>query len=251
MLTPERHERILQKLREYKTITVQELTVQLNCSESTIRRDLSALDAEGLLKKIHGGATLLDEEGMREEYTVETKYSLHTDEKRRIAKMAALMIHDSDFVYLDAGTTTECLLDYLTCRDTVFVTNGLQIARRLSSQGHTVYLPAGRVKFVTDAVVGGRAIESISCYNFTLGFFGVNGITLQNGYTTPDEEEARMKKAAMSRCRRKIVLADPSKFGLLTAVTFAPLEAAEILTTALEDTRYREQTTLLEVDHLP
>lgn len=59
MLTPERHERILQKLREYKTITVQELTVQLNCSESTIRRDLSALDAEGLLKKIHGGATLL------------------------------------------------------------------------------------------------------------------------------------------------------------------------------------------------
>ena len=151
MLTPERHERILQKLREYKTITVQELTVQLNCSESTIRRDLSALDAEGLLKKIHGGATLLDEEGMREEYTVETKYSLHTDEKRRIAKMAALMIHDSDFVYLDAGTTTECLLDYLTCRDTVFVTNGLQIARRLSSQGHTVYLPAGRVKFVTDA----------------------------------------------------------------------------------------------------
>ena len=108
MLTPERHERILQKLREYKTITVQELTVQLNCSESTIRRDLSALDAEGLLKKIHGGATLLDEEGMREEYTVETKYSLHTDEKRRIAKMAALMIHDSDFVYLDAGTTTEC-----------------------------------------------------------------------------------------------------------------------------------------------
>lgn len=165
--------------------------------------------------------------------------------------MAALMIHDSDFVYLDAGTTTECLLDYLTCRDTVFVTNGLQIARRLSSQGHTVYLPAGRVKFVTDAVVGGRAIESISCYNFTLGFFGVNGITLQNGYTTPDEEEARMKKAAMSRCRRKIVLADPSKFGLLTAVTFAPLEAAEILTTALEDTRYREQTTLLEVDRLP
>lgn len=115
------------------------------------------MDAEGLLKKIHGGATLLDEEVMREEYTVETKYSLHTDEKRRIAKMAALMIHDSDFVYLDAGTTTECLLDYLTCRDTVFVTNGLQIARRLSSQGHTVYLPAGRVKFVTDAVVGGRA----------------------------------------------------------------------------------------------
>lgn len=100
-------------------------------------------------------------------------------------------------------------------------------------------------------MVGGRAIESISCYNFTLGFFGVNGITLQNGYTTPDEEEARMKKAAMSRCRRKIVLADPSKFGLLTAVTFAPLEAAEILTTALEDTRYREQTTLLEVDRLP
>lgn len=250
MLTPERHNKIMQMLREQQTITVQELTVQLACSESTIRRDLNDLDSQGILKKIHGGATLLEGGGIRDEYDVQLKYTLHTEEKKRIAKMAALMIRDSDFVYLDAGTTTECLVDYLTCRNAVFVTNGLQIARRLSSLGHIVYLPAGRVKSVTDAIIGGRAIESIACYNFTVGFFGVNGITVENGYTTPDEEEARIKKAAMSRCRRRIVLADPSKFGNLTAVSFASLDEADIFTTALPDSRYIDKTTIMEVDRL-
>lgn len=83
------------------------------------------------------------------------------------------------------------------------------------------------------------------CIIKTVGFFGVNGITVENGYTTPDEEEARIKKAAMLRCCRRIVLTDPSKF-----VSFASLDEADILTTALPDSRYTDKTTIMEVDRL-
>ena len=248
MLTQERYAVILQALGERGAVTVGELTELLRCSESTVRRDLAAMADEGLLNKVHGGATALENDCLRREFGVEIKYGLHAEEKRKIGRAASLLVHPGDFVFLDAGTTTESMVDTLDCREAVYVTNGIQLARRLAARGLTVLTPAGRVKSVTDAIVGSRAVESFSAYHFTIGFFGVNGVSLTGGYSTPDEEEAQVKKAAMARCRRRVILADPSKFGGVSAVTFGALPDAEILTTSLPDPQYAAETTVMEVD---
>lgn len=248
MLTQERQTAILHLVEEKGSATVAELTALLNSSESTIRRDLASMDAGGLLHKVHGGATALQNNFSREEYGVAVKHGLYQKEKSSIAKQAAAFVKPGDLVYLDAGTTTEQMADFLTCTDAVYLTNGIQTARRLAQRGLTVYVPAGRVKSATEAIVGSEAHLSLSRYNFTIGFFGTNGITLREGFTTPDLGEARVKSTAFSRCQRRVVLADPSKFGVLAAVSFAALPEAEILTTKLPDPQYRSATTILEAD---
>ena len=98
MFTEERHNIILRELKIKGMISVNDLVKLLNTSESTIRRDLNTLDSEGLLKKIHGGATLVGEKASRHDYKVNVRKSLNLDEKRKIAIHAASLIQDEDVI---------------------------------------------------------------------------------------------------------------------------------------------------------
>ena len=124
MLTEERYAQILRILQEKKAVTVTELTACLHTSESTIRRDLNALHEQGKLNKVHGGATLLANSFTMQEEDVQTKARLHIKEKERIARYAASIVNDHDFIYIDAGTTTEKMIDFLQKTRATFVTNG-------------------------------------------------------------------------------------------------------------------------------
>ena len=113
MLTQDRHSTILNLLKKQSSVTLAELTTLLNTSESTIRRDLTALDKAGKLRKVYGGATSLDFYTSTEK-DIQTKHDLQITEKNLIAKKAASLIEEHDLVYLDAGTTTELIVNYLT-----------------------------------------------------------------------------------------------------------------------------------------
>ena len=113
MLTQQRHEIILELLREKGSITVTEVKDLLDTSESTVRRDITALDKEGKLEKVFGGAVELKERVTAYEYSVAEKMGLKLEEKHRIARYAAGLIQDEDFVYIDAGTTTGDMLKFL------------------------------------------------------------------------------------------------------------------------------------------
>ena len=244
MLTEERHQKILTILGNSGSISVQQLTKMLDSSESTIRRDLNVLGKEGRLVKVRGGA--LNSEG-----TVNTKdddvlyrSGQNAEEKSEIARYAASLIEPGDFVYLDAGTTTGNMIDYLTERQAVFVTNATDHARRLSEKGYTTYILGGEFKAVTEAVVGEEAIANLSKYNFTKGFWGANGASPSYGFSTPDIREAMLKKSAMQHCSRRYVLCDSSKFSKISCVSFADFTSAVILTTKLEDDTYSQYTIL-------
>ena len=194
MLTQERHSLILNILKEKKTVTITELTEELNTSESTIRRDLTQLDKLGKLNKVHGGAIVIEDDGFSIfEANVETKSSLNVDEKIAVGKYAASLINDEDFVYIDAGTTTERLIDYITNTNAIFVTNGIVHAKKLIQRGCRAYVIGGELKLATEAIVGADGISNLKKYNFTKCFIGTNGISMDKGYTTPDLEEALMK----------------------------------------------------------
>ena len=246
MLAQERFERILEILREKQSVTVVELTEKLNTSESTIRRDLTELNRQGLLIKVHGGATAIKSVLSREEEVI-TKSKKHQEEKRKIAKYAASLINKEDIVYLDAGTTTEMMLDYLKEYDVIYVTNGITHARKLMNAGFKVHLIGGEIKAVTEALVGEEALEQLDKYKFTKGFFGTNGIDLKRGFTTPDQKEAAVKKKAMEQCQKRYILSDASKFNVISTIKFADLKKAEVITDHLENKEFKRITNIEEV----
>lgn len=230
MLTEKRYELILRLLEEKKSITVTEVKELLHTSESTVRRDFTALHQAGKLVKVFGGAVAAEHVIAVQEPTVAQKMEVHREEKQRIAKYAAGLIQPADFVYLDAGTTTGYMLEYLTKPSAAFVTNAVAHAQKLAAAGFRVFLVGGELKASTEAVVGNQAMHTLESYHFTKGFFGTNGISRAAGYTTPDANEALIKKTAMRQCQSRYILSDASKFGKVSAVTFAPFCDADILT---------------------
>ena len=181
MLTEQRYEIILRLLAEKKSVTVTELKELLDTSESTIRRDITALDKMGKLTRVFGGAVSLENVVSAYEPTVEQKSDLNTEEKKKIARYAAGLIRSADFVFLDAGTTTGFMLDYLEYTKASFVTNAVSHARILAQKGIHVSLLGGELKGSTEAVVGSQAMQMLQMYHFTKGFFGTNGITHKEG----------------------------------------------------------------------
>ena len=247
MLTEERFAKILSILESMGSVTVQQLMTELNASESTIRRDLNALDANGQLTKVHGGAILKTMAYSTKDDNVVSRKEKNRDAKNKIAKYAAEQIAPGDFVYLDAGTTTELMIEYITSRQAVFVTNAITHAKKLAQKGCTVYILGGEFKTVTEAIVGEEAVSSVEKYNFTKGFWGANGISMQRGFSTPELKEALVKKRSMENCRDCYILADDSKFNQISSVTFAPFESAKIITTGLTKPAYRKCKNVIEV----
>lgn len=249
MLSEERHKLILEKLERESVVYLNDLVQYLNTSESTIRRDLSALDKAGLLKKVHGGATSLKDISINtSDEIVENRQNLNINEKAKIAAYAASLINDNDFVYIDAGTTTELMINFINNTKAIFVTNGIVHARKLLKKNCTTYILGGELKLTTEAIVGAETVNSLRKYNFTKGFFGVNGVDIERGFTTPDVREAMVKEEALYRSKSRFVLCDKSKFDEISSITFADIKEAKIITTNLENNRYRQETEILEVE---
>jgi DeoR family fructose operon transcriptional repressor len=228
-------------------VTVTELTQALGTSESTIRRDLNALAEMGKLNKVFGGATSIQPHSGMLEDNVSSRENIMTEEKSAIAAYAATLIHDNDFVYIDAGTTTSRLIDYISNYNATYVTNGISHARKLINKGLTAYIIGGKMKPVTEAVVGAEGIMTIKSFNFTKAFMGTNGIDIDSGFTTPDIEEALIKQMAINKSYMAFVLADHSKFKRIFSVTFSELRNCCIITDSLPDKKFNDETVIKEV----
>ncbi len=247
MLTEERLQEILKLVEKKGSVSIQELMEELNISESTARRDLTMLDAQGRLLKVRGGAIVRDDVYSAGEATMSQKQTLNLQEKRAIASYAASLLEPDDFVFLDAGSTTELMIEYMTEKKVTFVTNAVSHAKKLSEAGYSTYILGGEFKATTEAVVGDETIDSLQKYNFTKGFWGTNGVNTAIGFTTPDVKEAMVKKAAMKHCAKRYVVCDSSKFSQISCVKFADFANANIITTNLTDRKYDEYDNVVQV----
>lgn len=247
MLTEERFAKILSILEDMGSVTVQQLMTELDASESTIRRDLTALDGNGQLTKVHGGAILKSTVYRTRDDEVIHRKEQNKDAKERIARYAAELITAGDFVYIDAGTTTEWMIDYIVNRQAIFVTNAITHAKKLADHGCTVYILGGEFKAVTEAIVGEEAVVTLDKYNFTKGFWGTNGVSLQKGFSTPELKEALVKRKSMENCKECYVLADESKFNQISSVTFAPFDSATVITTGMRQTAFLKCPNIVNV----
>lgn len=246
MLTEERKNQIVRMVETKGSVSVQELMVLLDASESTIRRDLNELDKKRLLVKVHGGAVAVSQ-NITADVKVSEREDLNREKKMQIARYAASLITEEDVVFLDAGTTTGFMTDYLTCRNTIFVTNAIAHARKLCNMGLQVYMPGGMVKTSTEALTGTHTCEYLSRFHFTKGFFGTNGITKKEGFTTPDIQEGSVKELAVKQSRDRYILSDSSKFGKISSVTFAAFDVASVITDNELSAEYRDEENIIVI----
>ena len=251
MLSEERRNAIVTYLEKHNTATVQDLVDALDSSAATIRRDLTALHDENRIVKVFGGATSLTFKGISAiEPSVAEKATLNTEEKRLIAEYAASLIRDDDFVFIDSGTSTLHMVDYITNTKASFVTNGIVHAQKLIERGLSTIIVGGQVKPVTEAVIGAQCAEELSKFHFTKAFMGTNGISLKAGFSTPDPEEAMVKIVAVKHSLDTFVLADHSKFDSISPVTFAQLRDCVIITDAEPGGDYTASTTIKNVTNI-
>ena len=233
MLTPERHRIILEHLKQKEVVKITDLVEITSASDSTIRRDLSQLEEQQYLKRVHGGASLL--KSTRQEQGISERSTKNLQDKKAIAQYAANLVNDGECIYLDAGTTAYQMIPFLNQEDIVVVTNGLTHINALLENNIATYLTGGFIKSSTSALIGRGALTSIENYRFDKCFMGVNGIHSQYGYTTPDPEEALIKSAAIQQSREAFVLADSSKIGEVSFSKIVSINAANIITTETDD----------------
>jgi len=236
MLARHRQSLILQAVRSDGSARVSDLTQRLGVSDMTIRRDLEVLARDGLVEKVHGGAVLPGTPASHEP-SFEAKLVLERPEKTAIARAAASMVTPGTAIALAAGTTTfalaQCLLDVpgLTIvTNSLRVTNVFSGMRGLDGTAESVVLTGG-VRTPSDALVGPIADLTIRSLHFDLLFLGCHGLDAEAGLTTPNLAEAETNRAFIRVARRVVVLADHTKWGLVSLSSFARLSEVDVLIT--------------------
>ncbi len=236
MYAEERQQAIASLVITNGRASVAELAHAYDVTTETVRRDLAVLDKAGVLRRVHGGAVPtralhLVEPGVSERETTRADY------KDAIAAAATEFFPLSGAtVLLDAGTTTGRIAALLpTDRELVVVTNSVPIAARLAATPSvSLQLLGGRVRGLTHAAVGEQALRVLDTMRVDIAFIGTNGITVRHGLSTPDSEEAAVKRAMVRSANYVVVAADSSKVGREEFVSFAPLSSVDTLITDSE-----------------
>jgi len=234
MLARHRQSLILQSVRNDGSARVSDLTQQLGVSDMTIRRDLEVLAKDGLVEKVHGGAVLPGSHGGHEP-GFEDKLVLERPEKTSIARTAASLVRPGTAIAIAAGTTTfalaQCLLDV---PGLTIVTNSLRVANLFGGNRTpdvaSVVLTGG-MRTASDALVGPVADLTIASLHFDTLFLGCTGLDPEVGLSTPNLAEAETNRALIKVARRVVVLADHTKWGVVSLASFAPVDKVDVLVT--------------------
>jgi ribose transport system substrate-binding protein len=238
LTTYERRQMIVRILEEQSGIKVTELAEILNVSEGTIRNDLALLDDENQIKRVRGGAVARTPRAMTSSL-FEERVLANGDAKERIAQWAATMVEDGDTILLDASTTVLHMVPYLSNRrDLIAITNGIEVARRLSEQRqNTVILLGGIVRRDGNVITGLLGQAMLESLNVRTAFVSCSGFSLEAGLMETDIGQAELKRLMVGAAQRVVALVDHTKFERVTLTSFASITQIDRLLTDSEITK--------------
>lgn len=212
MLEYERLDAIIVYLQERQTATVKNLAKRLYASEATIRRDLTELERRGQIKRLHGGAVLIDE--ARREVPLYLREQQNTDAKRDIAARAAQYLRDGQVIFLDASSTVMFLIKYFEAhKNLTIITNGMKTAQELSGLSHKTYCTGGLMLHNSSAYVGEYAADFVRHFNADIFFFSSRGVSEDGYITDASSEESYVRRVMLERSKLHVFLCDASKIG--------------------------------------
>jgi DeoR/GlpR family transcriptional regulator of sugar metabolism len=230
--TYERRQSLLDVLRKQPGLRVPEIAKALGVSEGTVRNDLNALEEEGRLRRVHGGAVLNDQNQFQNNSFVR-RYNQNVAAKLAIAREAARLVLNGDSILLDASSTAYYLARALSDRTKLRVmTNGFEVARELAQNtSNTVILIGGVVNNDSSSVTGLLSEQIIADMHIEKAFFSCSGFSIERGMTEVHFEEAQLKRKAIESSQEVIALIDSSKFGKEDLTPFArPVQIAHLFT---------------------
>ena len=242
LLPAERHQRILGILREEFTVRSSRLSELMSVSEMTIRRDLDNLEKQGLIERTHGGA-VFRQERVAGKFRYSASGEKNLVEKQNIANRAAAMIEPHDTIYIGEGVTTAYVVRYAEPGKpfTIF-TNNLGVVSEMTDSAAELVLMAGTYNPGTHALEGPLTMEMIRQVNASKVFIGVDGLSLSAGLTTPNLDIAVIERSMIRHTRGLVIaMADHQKFGLVAAISIAPLKNIDVLITDREIPREFKQ----------
>ncbi|MBS3995432.1 MAG: DeoR/GlpR transcriptional regulator, partial [Alkaliphilus sp.] len=251
LFAEERKTRIIELLHENTKLVVPQLCVYFNVSPATIRNDLRELENEGMLTRTHGGAIRNSKTSFELNYY--QKEIENYEKKLAIAKLAIGLVDDGDTIAIDTGTTTLELAKLLwEKKDVTAVVNDIELARYLEKNSSVnIIMIGGNIRRNFHCAVGPIAIRALDGLNVDKAFMATNGISVKKGISTPDINQAEVKKAMLDIASEIIVLCDSTKIGSHAFVKVAPISKVNRLITdnAIDSNDLKEfETAGVEVD---
>ncbi|MEV6112127.1 DeoR/GlpR family DNA-binding transcription regulator [Streptomyces sp. NPDC052109] len=231
MFAAERRQLILEMVRANGAVSLRELARVVQTSEVTVRRDVRALEAEGLLDRRHGGAVLPG--GFTRESGFPQKSHLATAEKTAIADLAAGLVEEGEAIVVGAGTTTQELARRLArVPGLTVVTNSLLVAQALAHANRVeVVMTGGTLRGSNYALVGSGAEQSLQGLRVSKAFLSGSGLTAERGLSTSNMLSASVDRALVQAAAEVVVLADHTKLGTDTMFQTVPTDLITRLVT--------------------
>lgn len=221
MFAHERHQAIQTILSKRQRLTVSALQRELKVSSATLRRDLSELERDNRVIRVHGG--VMHPAAFRGEPTLAQKGTHSIAAKRAIARVAADLIPDGTTVFIDAGTTClEVGKLLLSRKDLKLITNSAPLlSLAITERGATLISIGGELRAVSGALTGSLALSWIEHLHADIAILAASGLSLQDGLSTTELAEAAVKQQFLARSHKAILVADGSKWNAPSTIKFA------------------------------
>lgn len=204
----ERQNKILKLLGRDDQTAVKDLAARLNVSAVTIRQDLNFLEAEGLLKRVHGGAVLKDADD------IANRLGINYDTKLRIARKVATCVQDGETILIESGSANALLARELQKKNVTIITTNVYIARQFrKNEQARIILLGGIYQHESESLVGKITKTCIDQVNFNKAFIGIDGYTTKTGFTLRDLFRAEISSHIIKKSREVFIVSDSSKFG--------------------------------------
>lgn len=229
----ERRRHIVEIVNEQDKVLVSDLAERFGVTTATIRTDLRVLEDEGHLERTHGGAISIKHEDPTTT-TMQIRLSVHLRQKQKIARAAAKLVSDGDFLLIDSGTTAQTFVRMLSeKRDLTILTNDIVLAHiaELELPSVSVIMLGGLIRNEYNCTEGSEAIAMMRSYFAPRLFLSTDAFSIEKGFSTFQTEQAAIKRAMLERSDEHVLLADSSKIGVNAPIRFAGLEDIDILIT--------------------
>lgn len=239
MLNIQRMDYILNELRDKKTVYVADLAERYYVSPSTIRRDLASLEREGIVRRIYGGAVLIERDNSEIPYLI--RQNERQQEKDTLCALAAELVQDDMMIYLDHTSTAVNMVKFLESKkDLKILTTSLQAAAScLDSLSASVYCTGGWLNPKLRGFTSEAARRQLACFYPDLSFFSARALSLEAGVTDVNEEDIYLKQEVLKRCKTSVLLCDSSKWGKISYRKLCELsELDAIVTDQKPDSRW-------------
>lgn len=233
MLKTKRIERIQEYILEHETVSLDELTTVFNVSKNTIRRDVQQLVERGKIKKVYGGVAVNDVNDAHAPLeSFNKRQTRNQEQKETIAKAAADLVEDGDIIYIDSGTTTLEMVEYLQTKQVTVITNNLDfITHALPYPNLNVISTGGVVNRETKSFVSFKNTDLLKAYNINKAFMASTGISITNGVTHSSPLESEIKQAVVKRSSKVYLMVDQHKFDKYALITYCGLNEIDYIVT--------------------